>query len=51
MPATDYNVAPATYQPIIRQSRETREREIVLARWGLVPFYEGDQGHKGAVYD
>lgn len=39
MPGADYNVAPTTYQPIIRQSRESAEREIVLARWGLVPFF------------
>ena len=39
MPDADYNVAPTTHQPIIRQSRETGEREIVLARWGLVPFF------------
>ncbi len=35
----DYNVAPTTYQPMIRESRETGEREMVLARWSLVPFF------------
>ncbi len=39
MPDEDYNVAPTTYQPIIRQSRETASRELVLARWGLIPFF------------
>ena len=39
MPGADYNIAPTTFQPIIRQSKETGEREIVLARWGLVPFF------------
>ena len=39
MPDADYNVAPTTHQPIIRQSRESGERELVLARWGLVPFF------------
>ena len=39
MPDADYNIAPTTYQPIIRQSRESGEREMVLARWGLVPFF------------
>ena len=39
MPAADYNVAPSTSQPIIRQSRESGDREMVLARWGLVPFF------------
>jgi putative SOS response-associated peptidase YedK len=38
MPGADYNIAPTTYQPIIRESRESGEREMVLARWGLVPF-------------
>ena len=33
----DYNVAPTTFQPVIRESREPRERELVLMRWGLVP--------------
>lgn len=35
----DYNVAPTTHQPILRQSRESGERELILARWGLVPFF------------
>ena len=42
MPDADYNIAPTTYQSIIRQSRETGEREVVLARWGLVPFFTKD---------
>ena len=42
MPAEDYNVAPTTHQPIIRQSKETGERELILARWGLVPFFTKD---------
>ena len=39
MPDEDYNVAPTTHQPIIRQSKETGARELLLARWGLVPFF------------
>ncbi len=39
MPDANYNVAPTTHQPIIRQSRDTGEREMILARWGLVPFF------------
>jgi putative SOS response-associated peptidase YedK len=39
MPEADYNIAPSTYQQIIRQSRETGEREMVLAQWGLVPYF------------
>ncbi len=42
LPDTDYNVAPTTHQPIIRQNRETGERELLLARWGLVPFFTSD---------
>ena len=42
MPYADYNVAPTTHQPIIRQSRETSDRELVLARWGLIPFFTKD---------
>ena len=42
LPDADYNVAPTTHQPIIRQSRETGDRELVLARWGLVPFFTKD---------
>jgi putative SOS response-associated peptidase YedK len=35
----DYNIAPTTNQPIIRNSRDTGERELVLVRWGLIPFF------------
>jgi putative SOS response-associated peptidase YedK len=34
-----FNVAPQTFQPVIRLNRHTGEREIVLMRWGLVPFW------------
>ena len=39
---SDYNVAPTTYQPIVRENRETGGRKLVLARWGLVPFFTKD---------
>ena len=29
----DYNVAPQTFQPIIRLNRDTAEREFVMMRW------------------
>src|SRR5277367_6797708 len=35
--APDYNIAPSTFQPIIRSSLEDGEREVVLMRWGLIP--------------
>jgi putative SOS response-associated peptidase YedK len=38
LPPWDYNVAPTTMQPVIRQSRDTGERELVQMRWGLIPF-------------
>ena len=37
--APNYNIAPSTFQPIVRQSRDTDDRELVLARWGMVPFF------------
>jgi putative SOS response-associated peptidase YedK len=37
-----YNVAPETYQPIVRLSRDSGERELALLRWGLVPFWSRD---------
>jgi putative SOS response-associated peptidase YedK len=35
----NYNIAPSTFQPIIRNDKETGERELVLMRWGLVPHF------------
>lgn len=35
----DFNIAPTTFQPVIRQNRDTGERELVMMRWGLVPFF------------
>jgi putative SOS response-associated peptidase YedK len=37
-----WNVAPQTFQPVIRLNRDTGDREIVLMRWGLVPFWARD---------
>lgn len=39
LPDWDYNVAPTTMQPVIRLNRDTGEREIVLMRWGLIPYF------------
>ena len=36
LPPWDYNVAPTTMQPVIRQSRYTNERQLSQMRWGLV---------------
>jgi putative SOS response-associated peptidase YedK len=37
-----YNVAPQTFQPIVRLGRDTGQREIVLMRWGLIPYWSKD---------
>ena len=42
MLGADYNIAPTTYQPIIRESRETGEREM------LGPLGTGAVLHKRA---
>jgi putative SOS response-associated peptidase YedK len=38
----DYNIAPTSFQPIVRQAKDTDARELVLVRWGLVPFFAKD---------
>jgi putative SOS response-associated peptidase YedK len=35
----DYNVAPTTFQPVIRHTKDTGERELVEMRWGMVPYF------------
>lgn len=37
--APSYNIAPTTRQPVIRNNRDTGEREIVAMRWGMVPNF------------
>jgi putative SOS response-associated peptidase YedK len=37
--APNYNVAPGDPHPVIRRSHETRERELVMMRWGIVPWF------------
>jgi putative SOS response-associated peptidase YedK len=39
VPEADYNVAPTTFQPVIRAAKETGERELVAMRWGMVPYF------------
>ena len=36
---TSYNIAPTTHQPVIRHTRDGAKREMLLMRWGPVPFY------------
>jgi putative SOS response-associated peptidase YedK len=37
----DYNVAPQTFQPVIRLDAEG-ERELAMMRWGLIPYWAKD---------
>jgi putative SOS response-associated peptidase YedK len=37
--APNYNIAPTTFQPVVRLERDSEERELVLMRWGLVPHF------------
>ncbi|MGB6689718.1 MAG: SOS response-associated peptidase family protein [Terracidiphilus sp.] len=37
--APSYNVAPQSFQPVVKLDGENRERELTLMRWGLVPFW------------
>jgi len=40
--APSYNVAPQSWQPVVRLNPETGERELTIMRWGLVPFWSKD---------
>jgi len=37
-----YNIAPQTFQPVVRPDSETGQRELALLRWGLIPFWAKD---------
>jgi putative SOS response-associated peptidase YedK len=37
-----YNIAPQSFQPVVRLAPETGERELTVMRWGLVPFWSKD---------
>jgi putative SOS response-associated peptidase YedK len=43
--APSWNVAPQTVQPVVRLDPETGVKEIVLIRWGLVPFFAKSPTH------
>jgi putative SOS response-associated peptidase YedK len=43
LPDWDYNVAPTTFQPVIRHTKETDEHELVMMHWGLVPHFAKSQ--------
>ncbi len=37
--ALTYNAAPQSFQPVVRPIQRTGDREIVLMKWGLVPYW------------
>ena len=37
-----FNVAPQSFQPIVRVTEDTGERELASLRWGLVPYWSKD---------
>jgi putative SOS response-associated peptidase YedK len=37
-----YNIAPTQDVPIVRVSREGDRRELIMVRWGLVPYWADD---------
>jgi putative SOS response-associated peptidase YedK len=41
--APNWNAAPGDPQPVIRRSHETGERELVMMRWGIVPWFAKTQ--------
>ncbi len=40
--APSYNVAPQSFQPVVRLNRDTGDRELAIMRWGFVPFWSND---------
>jgi putative SOS response-associated peptidase YedK len=40
--APSYNVAPQSFQPVVRLSPETGQRELFVMRWGLIPYWSKD---------
>jgi putative SOS response-associated peptidase YedK len=36
-----YNIAPTQDVPIVRLTRDGAARELIMVRWGLVPFWGG----------
>jgi putative SOS response-associated peptidase YedK len=37
-----YNIAPTQEVPIVRRTRDGARRELILVRWGLVPYWADD---------
>ncbi len=39
-----YNIAPSQPVPVVRRAADKAAREMVLVRWGLIPFWAQDPG-------
>src|SRR4030095_10774873 len=37
-----YNAAPTTALPVVRQAKDSSNRELVLMQWGLIPWFSKD---------
>jgi putative SOS response-associated peptidase YedK len=40
--APSYNVAPQSFQPVVRLDPQTGQRQLTVMRWGLVPYRSKD---------
>jgi putative SOS response-associated peptidase YedK len=40
--APSYNVAPQSWQPVVKLGSDSGERVLTVMRWGLVPFWSKD---------
>jgi putative SOS response-associated peptidase YedK len=40
--APRYNIAPTQDVPIVRRTRDGAGRELIMVRWGLVPYWAAD---------
>jgi putative SOS response-associated peptidase YedK len=40
--APRYNIAPTQEVPIVRRTRDGMGRELIMVRWGLVPYWADD---------
>jgi putative SOS response-associated peptidase YedK len=37
-----YNISPTQMVPVVKNNYETNERELVMHKWGLIPFWAKD---------
>jgi putative SOS response-associated peptidase YedK len=40
--APRYNIAPTQDVPVVRRTRDGAGRQLIMARWGLVPYWAND---------